>query len=409
MPVLEAEQWLAPAEVCDRQLTRAREAVRRAYARFGFYRRKLEASGFARTTVDTPFDWSRVPPLRRSEISASAGFVPAARAYAWRSTGGSTGPALRIPLDRNAYCWYMGGQWRGLQWWGLDIGDRGAVLLPSGGRGRIRALARLVKDWALNWLPLPADAAFDQHADAVLARVEAFRPAFIYGYPSVLARLAQHRLRRPPARWPGPRLVVTAGEHLYGFQRRLIEHAFGSPIAEEYGCSEVGSIAFQCPEGTLHVTAESVLVEAAQAAEAGSVLITGLRNPLIPLIRYELGDWVVRDTETCRCGRGLPSVRVFGRVDEQLSIGGERVPAQVVIDRLLAAVEGADHLASARIVERAASALVLQVERQELSHIDARDVADAGRRLRYPIVVEATPRIPRTSLGKIRTLVREPG
>lgn len=410
LPVLETEQWLPPTTICDRQLHRARQALRDAYAHSPFYRRKLESSEFHGVAVDAPFEWSLVPPLRRSEIGSSPDFAPASQVYAWRATGGSTGPALRIPLDRSAYCWYMAGQWRGLQWWGVDIGDRGAVLLPSGGRGRIRALARQVKDWALNWLPLPADEAFDEHAEAVLTRIEAFRPAFIYGYPSAVARLAQHLLRRRRARARSPRLIVTAGEHLYGFQRKLIERAFGSPVAEEYGCSEVGSIAFQCPEGGLHVTAESVLVEAAGMTDhsdrPGGVLVTGLRNPLVPLIRYELGDLVVLDPHPCRCGRGLPTIRVLGRVDEQLSLDRERVPAQVVIDRLMALVKGSEHLAGARIIQRHPSALALQVEHADIGRIEPHDVADAGRQLGYPITVEAIARIPRTSLGKIRTLVR---
>jgi len=413
LPILQAEQWLAPLEIHDRQVSRARQILRNAYSQFGFYRRKLETSGLGGDIIDTSFEWSLVPPLHRSEISSSLDGQLSARAYAWRTTGGSTGAPLRIPLDRSAYCWYMAGQWRGLQWWGVDVGDRGAVLLSSGRLGRIQALARLVKDRALNWLTWPVDDAFDQRADAALTRIEAFRPAFIYGYPSALARLAQHLVRRRSARGRGPRLIVTSGEHLYGFQRKLIERAFGSPVVEEYGCSEVGSIAFQCPEGRLHVAAESVLVEAIGAAEAsdrpGTVLVTGLRNPLVPLIRYEVGDLAALGTDPCPCGRGLPTIRVLGRVDDQLSLRGERVPAQVVIDRLLALVKGSEHLASARLIQRHPSALVLQIELGDIGRIEVNDVEDAARQLGYPITVEATPRLPRTAQGKIRALEHESG
>ena len=99
-------------------------------------------------------------------------------------------------------------------------------------------------------------------------------------------------------------------------------------------------------------------------------------------------------------------MRVLGRVDEQLSLGRERVPAQVVIDRLMALVKGSEHLASTRIIQRHPSTLALQVEDADIGRIEPHDVADAGHQLGYSLTVEAIARIPRTSLGKIRTLAR---
>jgi phenylacetate-CoA ligase len=44
------------------------------------------------------------------------------------------------------------------------------------------------------------------------------------------------------------------------------------------------------------------------------VLITTLENYLMPLVRYDLGDYAVAAEGTCRCGRTLPLLgRIVGR------------------------------------------------------------------------------------------------
>lgn len=50
--------------------------------------------------------------------------------------------------------------------------------------------------------------------------------------------------------------------------------------------------------------------------EAGRVVITGLRNYAMPLIRYQVDDYAELD-EACDCGRGLPVLkRILGRVKD---------------------------------------------------------------------------------------------
>lgn len=412
MPVLNREQWASPSIITDRQWQRARQVVTEAYESFPFYRQRLETAGLDRDIIQrAAYDWSQIPPLDRGDPGSSRVLTSLSRVYAWRVTGGSTGAPLRIPLDREAYYWYTAGMWRGLSWWGVSLGDKGAILLPSGGRGWIRSVAASIKDWALDWLRLPADEHFDARAGSILARLERFSPSFIYGYPSALVRLAR-RLIQNDSPTVVPRLIVTAGEPLYSFQRELIEHAFMCPVAEEYGCSEIGSIAFQCPEGSLHVTAESVLLEIVQGdctssgGKCGKVFATGLRNRLIPLIRYGLGDIAaIPEATACACGRGLPMIRTLGRADELLRTDSKCVPAQEVLEYVLAHVRRPEGL-NVRLVQRGRSELSLQVEIADLAYIDVTSVEESGYQLGYHISVEPVRFIPRTALGKVHPFVR---
>jgi phenylacetate-CoA ligase len=61
------------------------------------------------------------------------------------------------------------------------------------------------------------------------------------------------------------------------------------------------------------LNAEHVLVELVDdvgrqvaPGEMGRVLITTMDNNLMPLVRYDLGDYAIAANGTCRCGRTLP-------------------------------------------------------------------------------------------------------
>jgi len=91
-------------------------------------------------------------------------------------------------------------------------------------------------------------------------------------------------------------------------------------VADNYGSSEA-FLAWQCPAGSYHVNAEHVLLEIVDEAgrpavpgEMGRVLVTTLENRLMPLVRYEIGDYATAEDGPCACGRTLPRIgRVVGR------------------------------------------------------------------------------------------------
>jgi phenylacetate-CoA ligase len=352
--------------------------VAHACATSEFYRSRLADA--APEPVLTPEGFRRIQPLRRRDVerysSRMAGSADRIAGIMHRRSGGSSGGAVRIPLDRATYCWYVAGTWRGLKWWGADFADRGAVLLGSGGGG-LRRLAVRAKDWAMNWLRIIVEDGFDRTAPAALARIAAFRPAFLYGYPSAVHRLAR-AIRAREAGWHGSlKVIALTGEPVYAFQRRAIEEAFECPVAEEYGNGEVGSMAFECPKRTLHATVENVFLEVEASAANGSggpVLATQLRNRIFPLIRYETGDWGMVTVSGCRCGRALPAVRIAGRAQEQVLTDGRTVLARPLLERLLSALPQ-DLQGAVQIAQGAEGTVICRVERPGDAPRDLRRVA----------------------------------
>ncbi len=93
-----------------------------------------------------------------------------------------------------------------------------------------------------------------------------------------------------------------------------------SNVRDNYGSTET-FIAFQCPSGSYHINAEHVWVEIVDdtgnevaPGQMGRVLLTTLENYLMPLVRYEIGDFATAVRSECPCGRTLPLLgRILGR------------------------------------------------------------------------------------------------
>ena len=56
-------------------------------------------------------------------------------------------------------------------------------------------------------------------------------------------------------------LIKGTSETILPHYKSEIQNAFGIPIVSEYGATESGIIAFECPHGKLHINMEGVIVE----------------------------------------------------------------------------------------------------------------------------------------------------
>ena len=175
-----------------------------------------------------------------------------------------------------------------------------------------------------------------------------------------------------------PTCLWSGGEYLAPATRAEIEHAFGCPIANEYGASECMSIAFGCRAGWLHVNADWVMLEAVDrdyrpvppGEPSHSVLLTNLANRVQPVIRYDLGDSIVVNPQRCACGNPLPAIQVEGRRDDIIALAA---PDGTIV-RLLP-------LALSTVVEEAAGVHRFQIIQETADRLRLRlDVVGTGAR-----------------------------
>jgi phenylacetate-CoA ligase len=173
--------------------------------------------------------------------------------------------------------------------------------------------------------------------DQVVAAVASVRPTHLVGYATVIGQLARAslsgRLDIRPVR------VSTNSEPLLEEDRSAIRDAWGAPVHNLWGSTEIGVQAVGCAQGDgLHVCEDEVILErvdedgvpVGRDEPAARTLATGLANRTFPFIRYDLGDQVNWLPGSCPCGSAFVRVAdIGGRRDDDFTYGAATIPASV--------------------------------------------------------------------------------
>lgn len=327
---LERSQWWSAQQLEEWQLARLRALLRHAGAHVPYYRALFSSSGFDPEQVRQLADLARLPMLRKADIASARDSFKSARAVGLRpfATGGSSGEPLQFFLGRRRVSHDIAAKWRATRWWGVDIGDREAVLWGSPIELQAQDRLRRLRDALLRTTLLPAFAMSPARLDGYVAQLRRWRPRMLFGYPSALCRIASHAGARDlPLDGLGVKVAFVTAERLYDEQRAQIATAFGCPVANGYGGRDAGFIAHECPEGGMHITAEDIIVEILDGngqplppGATGDIVVTHLATRDYPFIRYATGDVGALGTQPCACGRGLPLLqRIEGRSTDFLT------------------------------------------------------------------------------------------
>lgn len=148
----------------------------------------------------------------------------------------------------------------------------------------------------------------------------------------VWAAAAQIAGYEPLRDFPALRAFYVGGEPLSPARRDRIRKLWGIPVVDEYGCTEVGSIAGTCPAGHTHIWSDRLVTEVYDPSSGktsrdgiGRLVITPLYREGMPLLRYLLGDLVEIEYGECQCGWILPKIKVFGRDFQIFTIAGKNI------------------------------------------------------------------------------------
>jgi phenylacetate-CoA ligase len=140
--------------------------------------------------------------------------------------------------------------------------------------------------------------------------------------------------------------VFTTAERLFPQQRELLEDVFGCRVYDCYGSSEVQNIATECSHGSIHVNTDFVVVEVDRsetAAGPAPLLVTSLKNRVMPFLRYRNEDWGELADGECTCGSGFPLMSLnVARVSDNFRLPGGRVVHGEFFTHLLYGAEGVD-------------------------------------------------------------------
>lgn len=254
----------------------------------------------------------------------------------FRLTSGSSGMPLGVGMDPDAAAWAWASDLRGLLWHGIRVGARCLSF-----RGRHE---HAFKEWIRNHRAMGAADLSEPRLTEAVHFLQRAKPTYVWGFVSAVVELARHASQiAPDAERPLAPFAKVHGEMLYPHQRREIEDGLGARVIETYGCNEMGTVAYECPSGSLHVFSEHVEVEImndgvpADPGEMGEIILTCTTNRVMPLVRYRIGDRGRLSPHPCRCGLPHPVISgIEGRVsDVLLTATGARVHGTAVLGGLL--------------------------------------------------------------------------
>lgn len=321
---LERTQWLDPEALTTLRVARLREFLICAARDVPYYERLFRESSFDPASVVALADLARLPFLDKPRIRGNLEALKSrvAGPLVKYNTGGSSGEPLVFYMGMGRVSHDVAAKWRATRWWGVDIGDPEVVLWGSPVELTRQDRYRAFRDRLFRTHLLPAFEMSPSKMDDYVARIRKIRPRMVFGYASALALLARHAIAQGQSLNDlGVRVAFTTGEMLYPDQRDVIERVFGAPVANGYGSRDAGFIAHQCPQGSLHVSAEDLVVEivgtdgrAVAPGQSGEIVVTHLATQDFPFIRYRTGDFATASGARCACGRGLPVLDdVLGR------------------------------------------------------------------------------------------------
>jgi phenylacetate-CoA ligase len=290
-------------------------------------------------------------PLLEKRVLQEEGAQLRASGYSGRtvtkSTGGSTGAPVQLVKNTDGIASEMATTWAALERYGVRLGDRSARFWGTPLTLRRRIRFRLA-DLAMNRIRFSAFDIDPPDLARYWERCLRFRPVWLYGYASLIHLFAEwiENAGHDGSRI-GIKAVVGTSEPLNEMQRATVNRCFAAPVFDEYGCGEVGPIAYSCRLGSLHVMTDNVVLEVLDEesqpvppGEAGEIVITDLTNYAMPLLRYRLGDRAIQGTG-CECGLGFPVLQqVLGRIHDVVFTPRGRRWHGEKIDYLMSQVHG---------------------------------------------------------------------
>jgi phenylacetate-CoA ligase len=408
----QSERW--SAERLERlQLRRLNAQIQRARTLVPFYR---ERGGLPERDLRS-LDEIRELPLLRKEDLRQSGRRMIADDFAGNRlqeihTGGTTGKPLTIYCDRATLQRNFAFFERFKDWAGVRAGMRiatfgGRIIVPPDQdeppfwRHNIANNALLLSSYHLS----------SRTVSSYVEELAAFRPDMLEAYPSSLVPIARHVLATGDRRI-APRAVVTSSETLEAHVREMFAKAFQCRVFDQYGSAELAVFVAQCEHGRYHPSPEFGHVEVirpdgapALPGETGEIVVSGFINPVMPLLRYAMGDLAVASEEICPCGRAFPVLEhIEGRRDDVIV-----TPEGRWIGRLDPIFKAVASLYETRIVQDARDHVRVETVVQGEFSADEEAVLLSelhnrlGPSMRVDIV--RVPALPRTEAGKLRAVV----
>jgi phenylacetate-CoA ligase len=298
-------------ELEDIQLKRLKKLLHFAKDNTNFYKERLRDIDIDNLTLEKFKE--QVPILTKDELKANADDlrceVPG-ESLIKAETSGTTGDVFLFNKNIHWDASFRAAQYRGYSWYGVKPWEKSLYFWGFKKAFKDKLKIRIL-DFLLNRYRF-----FDYtHEEFERAADRIRESSYIAGYSSSIHMMAEYFKKRG-YKFDNIKMVKGTAEKVYESYHKSVKEVFGRKITSEYGSAEAGVIAYECPQGNMHIVMENVIVEEID----GKIIVTNLWAYSLPFIRFELGDLVVLDEETkCPCGREHKIIKeVTGRIGRKL-------------------------------------------------------------------------------------------
>lgn len=245
-------------------------------------------------------------------------------------TSGSTGKFSEVYWNPKDYRRSLLELWMlRKRYYGIWARDRVCYFYPSDAGESDTAVGANYKGFSRNYI-------IRGNLEEAYEEIVRYAPVWMILQPSVailLCDLAEQEAVVPKTL----RYIEFTGEYLDETVRKRVEEVFCCQTANQYGTKEVNSIAYECPEGSLHILSDNVYLETVETEGVEELCVTTLRNYAMPFIRFNIEDRGSIDRNVaCTCGRcgDILSLRT-GRANDWIQRrDGSRLHAYVLMQTI---------------------------------------------------------------------------
>jgi len=299
--------------------------IRNAYENVPFYREKYDAAGINIKDIKCLDDIKRLPFITKDEVREN--FPDRIVALGtdrdkchYSATTGSTGRSLPFLYSMKTFAFYLTTSLRVYTMFGYRPWHKAvyikytAVSMPS--FGSFFRTAHI-----LSILPV----------EEQINMLKKEKPDLLVGYASIILEIARS-LKQNDLEHIRPKFIGINSELSTQDERDYIRDVFGCPVYDEYSTEETWMVTSQCRKHRYHLFIDNVWVEFLDQAgndvepgQVGEMVLTTQRSPVMPFIRYRIGDLGRQSVKKCTCGRGFPVVESFeGRADDSFILPSGR-------------------------------------------------------------------------------------
>ncbi|MBK8982152.1 MAG: phenylacetate--CoA ligase family protein [Ignavibacteria bacterium] len=295
------------------------EAVNYHFKNNQFYKKKLNNS--------LPSVWKKIPILKKEDFQISldnliSDTIDKKDLYTGY-TSGSSGHPFRYAKDKfsHAMTWALIKDRYNSYGISLDSKQARFYGIPL---EKMEYYSEKTKDLLANRVRFPV---FDLSDNALGNFLEIFRKTkldYVYGYSSSILLFAEYLNRTGnelKKECPALKVCICTSENCSDEDKRIIGKAFGIPVVNEYGTSEVDLIAFEDNKGNWRLSDENVFTEILDEegnnitdGREGRIVLTSLHNRAMPFIRYEIGDRATAEQDE----NGIKLKKLFGGINDEL-------------------------------------------------------------------------------------------